>query len=67
MPDNQSWGGPNNIPAEYFGDIPARVKVIGIIDAAPNPTREKPTNDVQKKGKVIASKIPSIIAVALNM
>lgn len=73
-------GGPNSIPAmtyvvtieiaipdEYFGDIPARVNVMGIIDAVPKPTREKPINDVQKKGKVTASKIPSIIALALKI
>jgi hypothetical protein len=53
------------IPGEYFWECPANVKVIGMIDAVPKPTRLKPSIDGQKVGRVTASPMPTKIKDAL--
>ncbi len=41
------------IPGEYLLEVPARIKVIGIMAATPIPTKLKPISAGQKKGKMI--------------
>ena len=55
------------MPGEYFRDAPARRKVIGIMDAVPNPTRQNPIIDGQKYGKATAKAIPIKTSEALPM
>ena len=55
------------IPGEYFFEVPAKPNVIGKIAAVPKPTKQNPINAGQKYGKVIATKIPSEITVALKI
>ena len=35
------------IPGEYFADLPAKVNVMGMIDATPIPVIENPNNTVR--------------------
>ncbi len=55
------------IPGEYFFDAPANAYDMGIIDAVPKPTNEKPTIAVQNVGNMMASEIPDTIKTALIM
>ena len=54
------------IPGEYFLEPDANVNVMGTIAAVPNPTRQKPSIDIQKPGKVTAMIIPLKINKALT-
>ena len=54
------------IPAEYFLEVPAKVMVIGKMDAAPNPTIQNPIMAGQKKGNTIIIKTPEAIIKALS-
>lgn len=53
------------IPGEYFFEAPASAYDIGIIDAVPKPTNEKPIIAVQNVGKIMAREIPDTIKTAL--
>ena len=71
-------GGPSNIPTipkvaiseiaipgEYVLEAPAKVYVMGITEAVPKPTKEKPIMAGQKLGSKIANIIPVKINEAL--
>ena len=55
------------IPAEYFFDPVDSTNVIGITEAVPAPTRQKPASEVQKEGNSVAIRIPEKMREALMM
>lgn len=54
------------MPGEYFEDLPAKVKVIGMTDATPIPVIENPINTVQNIGNKTTRVMPEAIRDALN-
>jgi hypothetical protein len=52
---------------EYFREWPAKVKVIGMMEAVPSPTRQKPASDGQKYGRATAMHIPIKTSEALRI
>jgi hypothetical protein len=55
------------IPGEYFLEPDARVKVMGMIAAVPNPVRQKPSSEGQNVGKRMARKMPKKMKQELTM